>query len=61
MRIPIYCEHCHEVIDMFDTDLDVDNEWAKAPCGEFVCEACCEECSSQFDSYHPCTYRLEAR
>ena len=38
MRIPINCEHCGELIAMFDTNEDVSAEWAEAPCGEKVCE-----------------------
>lgn len=60
MRIPIYCEHCGDLIAMFDTSEDVSAEWAEAPCGEKVCQTCCEECSRQQAPYHCCMYAKEA-
>lgn len=60
MRLPIHCEHCGELIAMFDTSEDVSAEWAEAPCGEMVCEECCEECARQHDPYHACMFRREA-
>ena len=60
MKIPIYCEHCGELIATFDTSADVTCEWAEAPCGEKVCEECCDICAQQHDPYHACMYRREA-
>ena len=63
MRIPIYCEHCGELIATFDTAEDTSAEWAEAPCGENVCDECCAECAEcaeQHDPYHACIYRREA-
>lgn len=59
MRIPINCEHCGELIAMFDTNEDVSAEWAEAPCGEKVCEACCEDCARNHYPYHACMFRSE--
>ena len=60
MKIPIYCEHCGELIATFDTNMDISVDWAEAPCGEKVCEECCAECAKQHDPYHACVYSREA-
>lgn len=44
MKIPIYCEHCGELITMYDTDKGAAPEWMEARCGEKVCDFCCGEC-----------------
>lgn len=60
MKIPIHCEYCGEVIATFDTAEDTCVEWSEAPCGEKVCEECCNECAKQHDPYHSCMFRKEA-
>lgn len=47
-----YCESCGERID--------DTDWLEAPCGEKVCEECCEDCARNHDPYHTCMFRREA-
>lgn len=47
-----YCESCGERID--------DTDWLEAPCGEKVCEECCEDCARNHDQYHTCMFRREA-
>lgn len=57
----IRCEYCGELIaTTFDIDNDIPIKWEEAPCGEIVCEACCEECAKQHDPYHVCIFRREA-
>ena len=57
MKIPIYCERCGELIATFDTAEDTSCDWAKAPCGERLCDECCNECAEQDDPYHACKFR----
>jgi len=47
MRIPIYCENCGKLIATFDTAKDTSTTWAEAPCGEKICDACCEACERE--------------
>lgn len=62
MKSLINCEHCGDTIaTAYDVDHGISLKWKKAPCGEVVCEKCCEECAKQHDPYHACMFRREAR
>lgn len=63
MKLPIYCDHCGELIGTFDTEVDTTIAWAKAPCGDKVCNECCDACAENHDSvsYSGCMYRNDRK
>lgn len=46
MKIPVCCEKCGKLIATFDTHEDSDASFLEAPCGEKVCEDCCDACAN---------------
>lgn len=63
MNIPIRCEKCGEIIATFDTRHDTSCGWAEAPCGEKVCEDCCNTCECENMNgiyYSHCPYKEES-
>lgn len=58
------CENCGKQIGTWGSDNDqgVSLEWAEAPCGEKVCDECCEECERENTdgmNYTGCPYKEE--
>ena len=45
--IPVLCQSCGKLIATYDTANDVSPAPLEAPCGEKVCEACCDLCNQE--------------
>lgn len=63
MKLPVHCEHCGKLIATYDTSKDTDASFLEAPCGEKVCEDCCDECDKNGvwgeNTYH-CSLREDS-
>ena len=47
MKIPVHCEKCGKLMATFDTHEDTDASFLESPCGEKVCEDCCDDCANE--------------
>ena len=49
--VEIVCKDCGKVIAECDEGREHEGNWNYAPCGELICDDCCDSC---YDNHEPC-------